>query len=50
MASNGFAPYFSFDDLEEPFERVRKEIRDLIDFVIYIHVEPEIVLGTRIHD
>lgn len=36
--------------LEEPFGRERKEIREFIDYVIYIDIEPEIALGRRIYD
>ncbi|MFD0698133.1 hypothetical protein ACFQZT_29075 [Paenibacillus sp. GCM10027628] len=36
--------------LEEPFGRERMEIREFIDYVIYIDIEPEIALGRRIYD
>ncbi|WP_136603892.1 hypothetical protein [Paenibacillus dokdonensis] len=36
--------------VEEPFGRERQELKHLIDFVIYLDIEPEIALGRRIHD
>jgi thymidylate kinase len=36
--------------VEEPFGRKRQELKHLIDFVIYLDIEPEIALGRRIHD
>lgn len=34
--------------IEEPFGRERQELKDLIDFVIYLDLEPEIALARRI--
>ena len=34
--------------LEEPFGRERDEIKDLIDMVVYLDIEPEIALGRRV--
>lgn len=36
--------------VEEPFGRERQEIKELIDIVVYLDIEPEIALGRRIHD
>ena len=36
--------------IEEPFGRERQEIKELIDFVVYLEIEPEIALGRRIHE
>ncbi|RCX21458.1 uridine kinase [Fontibacillus phaseoli] len=36
--------------IEEPFGGERRELKDLIDFVIYLDLEPEIALARRIHD
>jgi uridine kinase len=36
--------------VEEPFGREREEIKDLVDIVVYLNLEPEIALGRRIHD
>ncbi|WP_040951446.1 uridine kinase family protein [Gorillibacterium massiliense] len=36
--------------LEEPFGKQREEVADLIDFVIYLDISPELSLGRRIYD
>jgi len=36
--------------LEEPFGKLRPEMRDLIDLVIYMELSLEVALGRRIHD
>ncbi|WP_410769401.1 hypothetical protein [Fontibacillus sp. BL9] len=36
--------------VEEPFGRERTELQGLIDFVIYLDLEPEIALARRVHD
>lgn len=36
--------------VEEPFGRERQEIKELIDIVVYLDIEPEIALGRRLHD
>jgi len=65
IKGNGWAKEYGFDNqnremvtihpgqfiiVEEPFGRERKEIQELIDYVIYIDLEPEIALGRRIND
>jgi len=36
--------------VEEPFGRERQDLRELIDIVVYLDIEPEIALARRIHD
>jgi Uridine kinase len=36
--------------IEEPFGRERQEVKELIDFVVYLDLEPELALGRRVYD